>query len=389
MRHIYPLIALAMFPAAAISAQENETTAYTGQETSIFEEVTDIKKKTDKFNLYLNMQGAFDAQWRGNTFEYGKFQMKQLRIEMNGQINDWLSYRYRQRLNSGDDPNGYYDNVLKSIDYAGFGIKLDKFQLFLGRQCAAFGGIDFDRNPIEIYLYPEITQTWSNFLTGVDVAYNFTPRQQLKFQVLNSLVDSSEKMYGNYQKSKMPLLYTLNWNGNFNDVFKTRWSASFMNETKGENLWYFALGNEFKLSDKVGGYFDWMYSREGVDRHKVMTNMLEGESPEKNVTNAEYMSFVLRLHYRFHPSWNLFAKAMYDSAGIYKSHDNIEKGNYCNTWSYVAGVEYYPFKDRNLHFFAAYMGRDHKYTSRAKAFGNKDYATNTLSVGFIWQMPVF
>ena len=27
--------------------------------------------------------------------------MKQLRIEMTGQINDWLSYRYRQRLNKG------------------------------------------------------------------------------------------------------------------------------------------------------------------------------------------------------------------------------------------------------------------------------------------------
>ena len=27
--------------------------------------------------------------------------MKQLRIEMKGDINDWLSYRYRQRLNRG------------------------------------------------------------------------------------------------------------------------------------------------------------------------------------------------------------------------------------------------------------------------------------------------
>ena len=32
--------------------------------TPLFEELTDVKKKTDKFNLYLNMQGSFDAHSR-------------------------------------------------------------------------------------------------------------------------------------------------------------------------------------------------------------------------------------------------------------------------------------------------------------------------------------
>ncbi len=120
------------------------------EERSLFEEVTDIKKKTDAFNLYLNMQGDFNALWRGNTFSEGKFRMKQLRIEMTGQINDWLSYRYRQRLNKGDDPAGYRDNVLGSIDYAMIGITLGKWQFFLGKQCAAYGGIEFNLNPIEV-----------------------------------------------------------------------------------------------------------------------------------------------------------------------------------------------------------------------------------------------
>jgi hypothetical protein len=30
---------------------------------SLFEEVTGIKKKTDKFNLYLNMHGDFNMKW--------------------------------------------------------------------------------------------------------------------------------------------------------------------------------------------------------------------------------------------------------------------------------------------------------------------------------------
>ena len=30
---------------------------------------------------------------------------------MKGDINDWLSYRYRQRLNRGNDGSGNIDNV--------------------------------------------------------------------------------------------------------------------------------------------------------------------------------------------------------------------------------------------------------------------------------------
>lgn len=87
------------------------------------------KEKTDKFNLYLNMQGSFDAHFR-DGFQEGDFNMHQLRIEAKGNINNWLSYRYRQRLNRSNDANGMIDNLPTSIDYAGIGIQLnDQFSL--------------------------------------------------------------------------------------------------------------------------------------------------------------------------------------------------------------------------------------------------------------------
>lgn len=56
--------------------------------------------------------------------------MHQLRIEAKGNINNWLSYRYRQRLNRSNDANGMIDNLPTSIDYAGIGIQLnDQFSL--------------------------------------------------------------------------------------------------------------------------------------------------------------------------------------------------------------------------------------------------------------------
>lgn len=117
--------------------------------------------------------------------------------------------------------------------------------------------------------------------------------------------------------------------------------------------------------------------------------MVAGADASFNTTKVDYMSALVHVDYRFHPSWNVFCKIICDTSGIYSSHDGLEKGNYCTSWGYLAGLEYYPFKDRTLHFFAAYTGRNYLYTDRAKTFGNKDYFTNSLSVGFIWQMPIF
>ena len=398
------LMAGMILTAGNASAQQDEITQVrTDNEKGLIEEIFKIEKKTDKFNLTLDMHADFDAGWTGSEFDGGKFKFQELRFEAKGNINNWLSYRYRQRLNKGDRTDGYFDNVLNSIDVAGIGLNFNKWSLFLGKQCAAYGGIEFDLNPIEIYQYSDMVNYMSNFMTGVNVAYNPTPKQQFQFQILNALTTSSQDMYGDYEKATLPLVYTLNWNGNFNDVYKTRWSASFMNETKGEHMWYFALGNDFKISDKVQMYFDWMYALEGVDRKGIITDIVAPNGWTKKAAKTDIMSFILHVNYRFHPAWNIFGKVMYENEGVYKTNTldvlgtdgetevpvELRKGKYRTALGYIGGVEYYPFKDRNLHFFVAYVGRNYKYTAKAKSFGAEDYNTNNIQVGFIWQMPVF
>ena len=357
-------------------------------EKSLFEAVTKIEKKTDKFNLYLNMHGDFVADFVGSDYQDATFKMQQLRLEMKGNINNWLSYRYRQRLNKGNDTAGYRDNTLGSIDIVGIGLNFNKFSMFMGKQCAAYGGIEFDLNPIEIYQYSDMIDNMTNFMSGVNFAYNFTDKQQLQFQVLNAINGSSKSMYGDYEKAKLPMVYTLNWNGNFLDVFKTRYSASIMSETKGEKMFYYALGNEFNITRDFGAYFDWMYSREGVDRKGIMTGII-GADNGYNTSKVDYMSYVLHLNYRFCKRWNVFFKGMYENAGIYKAHEGLAKGRYRNSFGYIGGLEYYPLNDSNLHFFVTYIGRRFNYTDLGKEYGNSNYNTNQFQVGFIWQMPVF
>ena len=380
----------------------------TASEKTLFEEVTGLKAKSDKFNLYMNMNGSFDAQDQ-DGFQGAKFYMRQLRIEAKGTINDWLSYRWRQRLNRPNNGGDNIDNLPTSIDIAGIGVKLnDKWSIFAGKQCAAYGGIEFDLNPIEIYEYSDMIENMSNFMSGLNIGYDFAAGQQLNFQVLNSLNGSFESTYGDVdvEPTKVPLVYTLNWNGNFNDVFKTRWSASIMNQGKDEKMTYFALGNELSLG-KFGMFLDFMYSKEGIDRKGIITSALkqkketvevDGEMVERsilnhNASNAEYMSIVTKLNYRFKPNWNVFVKGMYETASLGEAYKvggtTFADGKYRTSLGYLAGLEYYPMENSNLHFFLTYVGRKYNYTDMAKKLGLKDYDTNRVSVGFIYQMKMF
>jgi len=184
----------------------------------------------------------------------------------------------------------------------------------------------------------------------------------------------------------MPLVYTLNWNGNFNNVFKTRWSASLLNEASSKNLYYYAIGNELNLG-KWNAFVDFMYSQEAIDRTGIITNII-GRPNGHNTFNTDYLSVVAKCNYRFLPKWNAFVKGMYETASVRKAGENIEKGNYRTSWGYLAGIEFYPM-ETNLHFFVTYVGRSYNFTSRARVLGQENYSTNRISVGFIWQMPIF
>jgi hypothetical protein len=363
------------------------------EEKSLYEQISGVKKKTDKFNLYMNMNGSFDAMFNDNGFDYGKFNMRQLRIEAKGNVNEWLSYRWRQRLNRPNNGGSMIDNLPTSIDIAGIGVKLgDKFSIFAGKQCANYGGFEFDANPIEIYEYSDMIEYMSNFMTGINIGYDFLEGQQLNFQILNSLNGPFSETYNfnpllmealNVEASKLPLVYTLNWNGNFNDVFKTRWSASLMSQAKGENLYYFALGNELTLG-KFNMYLDFMYSNDAIDRGGIITE-IRGLEFGHNVYNTSYMSLVTKLNYRFADKWNVFVKGMYETASVTEESELVAEGKYRTSLGYLGGIEYYPMES-NLHFFLTYVGRHYIYEEIAN---KPDYSTNRVSVGFIYQLPMF
>ena len=342
----------------ALSAHAQQNKDASAGEESLFEKVTNIEKKQDNFHFLLNLNNSFDVNESDGAFQNAKFNMRQIRIEAKGNINDTFSFRWRQRLNRNNSPapDGIDNMPSSSIDVAGIGVKVnDKFSMFLGKQCAAYGGMEFDLNPIEIYEYSDMVDYMSNFLTGA----NF------QFQV-----------------------YTANWNGNFGDVFKTRWSYSLMSQARGNQSHYIALGNEVTVNN-FDAFFDVMYMREGIDREGIVSSIVGNNALGGHRNDAEYLSFVLKAQYRFSPSWNFFVKGMLENEGLSKANGNVEKGKYRTALGYFAGLEYYPLKNSNLHFFLTYVGRHYSYTDKGKAFGFDDYSTNRISLGYIWQLPMF
>ena len=383
------IFALLFVPAAMMAQQNKDASA--GEE-SLFEKVTKIEKKQDNFHFLLNMNNSFDINNNDGTFENAKFNMRQLRIEAKGNINDTFSFRWRQRLNRNNSPapDGIDNMPASSIDVAGIGVKAsDNFSMFLGKQCAAYGGIEFDLNPIEIYEYSDMVDYMSNFLTGANFQFQLNPSHQLQLQILDSRSASMSDMYGEgYEQSKVPLLYTVNWNGNFGSVFHTRWSYSLMSQADGYQSHYIALGNEVTINN-FDAFFDVMYMREGIDREGIVSGIVGNNKHGGHRNDAEYLSLVMKAQYRFTPQWNVFVKGMYENQGFSKANGSIEKGKYRTALGYLAGVEYYPIKNSNLHFFLTYVGRHYTYTDRAKVFGVDDYSTNRLSLGYIWQLPMF
>lgn len=360
---------------------------------SLFERLTGIEKKTNRFNLTLNMHTSFNAALEDGSLQQAAFKMNQLRLEANGDINDWLSYRWRQRLNSGNTAHDL-DNLPSSIDYAMLTIRLtDKLSTMIGKQAAAYGGIGYDLDPIEIYQYSDmIDLMYFDFMTGITFSCMLTPSQEIVLQITNSHTASLKDIYGllpkDLEESRAPLAYSVNWNGTFfNDALKTRWSFSLLTQAKEKYNYFYALGNEFTLG-KFNMYLDFYLSKEDLDSRGVLSEFYREDAHLPCAENARYTSWVTKLNYRFLPKWNAFVKGMYETASLCKNMEQMEKGKYRTSYGYFGGIEFYPMTD-NLHFFATYMGRSYRFTERAKAFDSHNYNTSIFSVGLIYHIPLF
>ena len=204
-----------------------------------------------KFKMYFNFQSSFDAEKAKGQDMTTKFNARQLRWEVRGDINDRIFYRLRHRLNKPNAATSL-DNLAKATDmlYAGFHLD-DKWTLTAGKMCQAWGGFEFDLNPMNIYEYSDFIENMDNFMLGAMITYSPNANHEFNLQVTDVRNDSFEKIYGastGIKASNAPLSYIFNWNGNlFENVIQTRWGAGVQTEADGYMNSMVMLGTKLNL----------------------------------------------------------------------------------------------------------------------------------------------
>ena len=59
-------------------------------------------------------------------------------------------------------------------------------------------------------------------------------------------------------------------------------------------------------------------------------------------------------------------------------------------YGFIPTIEYYPFNDLNLKFFANWVGRSYVYSDYAKTrMGLEDYTTGRFNIGFVSPLGIF
>lgn len=331
-----------------------------------------------KFNMYFNFQTSLDAEKKGENDLTTKFQARQLRLEVRGDLTERIFYRFRHRLNK-PNAGASLDNLAKATDllYAGFRLN-EKWSATVGKMCQAWGGYEFDLNPMNIYEYSDFLENMDNFMLGAMITYAPNPNHEFNLQITDVRNSNFADLYATatatIKESNTPLAYIFNWNGNLLDgLVQTRWGAGLQSEADGYTNALVMLGTKLNLP-KFQVFLDYMMANDQLDRLKFTP--LSNNASAAPVKDAKYNSFVLKAEYQPAPEWNIFAQGLYETANSSLANNEF-KG-----LGYFAGVEYLPFKEQDLRFFLAYIGRS-RDTNSVKV------DTNRVSVGMMYRIKAF
>lgn len=347
-----------------------------------------------KSHINLEFAASANAYIRGGRFDELSFKMNRVRLEMYGQISKHLYYNFRQSFNKYSNPYEL-DNIASSIEYANISWKpSSRFKLIAGKQFVTLGGYEYYVNSLRVREFSDFNSSVSCYQTGLTGIFDLSPSQQLILQVANNRSGSDDQLFvygrpSELEKSRIPLLATVNWNGFFADrAVQLRYAASIGGLAKGKSIYYLTAGNIYEKGPVIA-YFDVMYSRQGVDSQGRVSLLQDGVSEFVTAKDVQYLTMIANFDYAFHPKWNAYIKGVYETAGVYRENGSFAAGKYLTSWNAQACLEWFPFtEDKGFKVFLHYLYKGKVTTEITKSLRDSLPDLQRISMGIVYVIPV-
>ena len=337
-------------------------------------------------NITFDMRMDFQAYtFRGGDNYYNGIQFENgfTALGISGKLHERLDFNFRNRFNRSSD--------VQSLDQLGGNIELAYIQveasptvdILLGKMTAFYGGYEYEFSARDVLEYNDIYGNALAFVTGAGVTFQALENHKFGLQVLNSRTMHYDDLYGDIasetiQEPDWPVAFVGNWRGSFFDgKLETIYSLSHSYEVKNRGTTFFTLGHKYQ-NNNLTLMYDFHYSYEEVDTKGIMNTIL-GE--DQIAEDVQYIENWLRAEYRFSQKFQGLITLMTSSTfdGIETSKDHIR-----TSYGVVPTLYYSPFKNLDLKFYLAYIGRYYDYTDLATAkFGELSYNKNEVRIGFI------
>ncbi|MFB9055973.1 porin [Mariniflexile ostreae] len=382
MKRYFIYLAVILLPIIAVAqSQENKSDLE-------YQSLIPITKQSllKNVNVIFNTRLAFDNRFEEGDYESSNFSANQFRLEVKGKIHEKVSFRFRDRY-TREHKVGDLDNMSRSTDLAYLVFALSpQTNLTVGKQSADWGGWELDYNPIDILEYNDLIEYADNYLIGAGLSHTLkNGKNTFGLQVLNTRTKSLETQYDGYDISgitaaRAPLAFVASWRGSlFNGKFQTNYSYSYFTEAKDKVMNYLVLGNKFN-SKKFTLMYDFQYSLEDLDNKGIASNIV-ATGFQRPGEHVKYVEHWVRAEYQVQPKVNLLLSLMTNNT---YSELNGSSEKLVTTFGLIPTIEYAPFKDMNLKFFASYVARKYDYSNYSTTqFSAIDRNTGRFSIGII------
>lgn len=380
------LVLIALMPSASATEREDSL-------TSIVERIIDREFKTKlRVDFCTSMNGSFTD----GAFDEAYMKLNRVRFDFKSNFSDMFSYRIRYSFNKSFVKNSL-ENVAPALEYANIQWHPDnRFKMTIGKQFINIAGYEALGNSLYIREFADFNNSVSFYRVAVTAA--FYPDQDRNHEITLQITNNREKKdseiysYGlpdGVNPTKFPFLYSVRWNGFMADrKINLIYGAAVGPLAQGRNSYYLTCANVYD-SGPIMTYLDIMYSREGIDNQQRITSLQKGMPVPATAQCAQYLSFIAKFDYRFHPKWNAYVKGAYETGSIYESNSIFAYGRYMTTWNAQASVECKPFtKDGGFKVFLHYIYRGTSLSAQAAKIGAAGHDIQRLSMGVIYELPV-